>query len=441
MTRFVTILALVLATGTLSACPDDDDTSTDTGVDTSDYTGADTGMDTGTPDVPDDADPDVPDDTGPDVEADTEADVPEDVDPDVSDVVEPQWPAAPALGTQIDRMGRPGITTALIGTFDGDAAAAGALKDSYNVAAAADWGSFLPEIAANLAIYDSLDTVCGNQLLAAAPPAAADTYLGLAGALADDQLYVNTTGPTCTTYLAVEANATGVVPNDDCGGRALGFDVMDVTYSVLAIGALAGVGDDIDADDGTPSADFPFLDAPGEPVIPTPDPPALGAAIDRMGRPAISTALVGTFSGDAAVSGPMKDAYNVAAAADWADYLAEIAANLAIYDSLDTLCGNQLLAGDPGTATTYSTLAGALADDQLYVNTSSTSCGQYLAVEADATGILANADCGGRGLAYDVIDTTYSALAAGILAGVGDGIDADDGTFSATFPYLDVPGN
>src|SRR5438045_6193332 len=43
-----------------------------------------------------------------------------------------------------------------------------------------------------------------------------------------------------------------------------------------------------------------------------PAPPALGAQIDRMGRPAINTALNNTFNADAASKGKAKDAYNAA---------------------------------------------------------------------------------------------------------------------------------
>ena len=67
----------------------------------------------------------------------------------------------------------------------------------------------------------------------------------------------------------------------------------------------------------------------------------------------------------------------------------------------------------------------------------SLTCGQYLGVEANAVGIP-NADCGGRTPEYDVIDTTYSVLAAGVLSGVSDGIVAD-GKVTTTFPFLAPP--
>jgi hypothetical protein len=172
-------------------------------------------------------------------------------------------PPVPTLGTMIDRMGRPAINTALNHTFDANATTTGSAKDNYNSSAQASWAGFSAEMAANLAILDSLDTNCGNQLLAGAT-VAAGRYNTLAGVLADDQLWVNTASTTCGQYLAVEANAVNAVPNNDCGGRAPSYDVIDTSYSVLAAGALSGVGDDInaDSDGGHSNTAFPFLSSP-----------------------------------------------------------------------------------------------------------------------------------------------------------------------------------
>ena len=126
-------------------------------------------------------------------------------------------PAPPALGRQIDRMGRAGVNTALTDPFNLNKTAADAVKDQYNAAPQSQWASYAPRIAGNLAILDSLDTVCGNQILAGST-ASAGRYNTLAGVLADDQIYVNTDSGTCTQYLAVEANAIGI-RNGDCGGR------------------------------------------------------------------------------------------------------------------------------------------------------------------------------------------------------------------------------
>jgi hypothetical protein len=178
-------------------------------------------------------------------------------------------------------------------------------------------------------------------------------------------------------------------------------------------------------------------------------PPTLGVEIDRMGRPAINTALtnpfdtLGTITGDQA-----KDEYNAnSTPANWAKYVGSptagyFAGNLAIFDSLDTVCGNQVAAaGGAPSATTYAGLATVFADDQLFVNTGSSTCALYLGVELNATGIFANTDCGGRTPLEDVIDETYSALAVGQPSGVTDGVPQDnDGTASLTaFPFVTTP--
>lgn len=171
-----------------------------------------------------------------------------------------------------------------------------------------------------------------------------------------------------------------------------------------------------------------------------PPPPVLGAMIERMGRPAINTAANNTFNADMAAKDAAKDAYNQSPSANWAGFAPEVAKNLAILDSLDATCGNQLLAGPMAVAGRYDTLASVLADDRLWVNSNGASCGAYLAVEANATGILPNMDCGGRTLKYDVIETSYSVLAAGALTGVDDTITADPvKTGGTAFPYLAAP--
>jgi len=178
------------------------------------------------------------------------------------------FPAPPTLGTtQIDRMGRPAINTALNNVFEPMTTVSGPAKDAYNAKSdPTTWSTFKTEAAKNLAVFDSLDTVCGNQLLATLPDGglgtAAGTYDALAGALSDDRVYTNAGAAACTTYLAVEANATGVILNSDCGGRTLAYDVIDVTYSVVAVGATTGVTDGIGADTlKTGGTTFPYLSA------------------------------------------------------------------------------------------------------------------------------------------------------------------------------------
>jgi Domain of unknown function (DUF4331) len=185
----------------------------------------------------------------------------------------PTTPAPPTLGAQIDRMGRPGVNTALTDPFDiVTGKTEDSVKDAYNAESdPTKWATeFQAYINTSLAILDSLDSTatvegCGNQLLYSATATGKAKYDPLASVLVDDRLYLNTKVPAggtlnCTQYLGVEANAKGVT-NSDCGGRALTYDVIDTTYSVLAIGALTGVSDGI-ASDSTFSTTFPFLAPP-----------------------------------------------------------------------------------------------------------------------------------------------------------------------------------
>ena len=141
--------------------------------------------------------------------------------------------------------------------------------------------------------------------------------------------------------------------------------------------------------------------------------------IDRMGRPAIATALI-----DLLTSTGAKDRYNESAdPTTWvAEFQAEISKNLTILDSLDGVMGNALIDAD--------TLARVLADDVLLINTSIASCDDYLAVEVGF-----NQQCGGRTLQRDVIDDTFSvAIGPGVSDNVGD-----DSVYLGQFPFLGVP--
>jgi hypothetical protein len=175
-------------------------------------------------------------------------------------------PPKPTLGaTQMDRMGRAGVNTALTDPFDiVSGMTPNQVKDAYNALTdPSTWSAhFKGNISTNLAILDSLDTVCGNQLLAG-PSAVAGRYDTLAGVLVDDRLYVRTDKTTCATYLGVEANAVGLT-NDDCGGRTPLYNTIDVTYSALAIGQFSGVTNGFTSDsEGNPNATtFPFLGSP-----------------------------------------------------------------------------------------------------------------------------------------------------------------------------------
>ncbi|HEY1958058.1 MAG TPA: hypothetical protein VGH28_20695 [Polyangiaceae bacterium] len=168
-----------------------------------------------------------------------------------------------------------------------------------------------------------------------------------------------------------------------------------------------------------------------------PAPPTLKTQVDRMGRPAINTALNHAFDSTSA-AGTAKDAYNADKnVSGWAAaYTPEFEHNLAILDGLDQTCGNQVGYSNGS----YAALAGLTADDRLYIDTSVATCTTYLGVELKALGITQTADCGGRKLSYDVIDETYSAVAAGTLSGVTDNVGPVAAkTNGTTFPYLAAP--
>ncbi len=167
-------------------------------------------------------------------------------------------------------MGRPAINTALTDPFDTlEPTTIDEAKNAYNSAGdVALWGTskdggFVPWIAGNLAILDSLDGVCGNQLLAAAdvdagPPGNAETvpptrYGTLAALVGDDQLYVDTTADVIAescSFLGAELEAVQVVPTgtpplyygSNCGGRQPTEDVIDVEYNALAGSGPVGAG-------------------------------------------------------------------------------------------------------------------------------------------------------------------------------------------------------
>jgi len=179
-------------------------------------------------------------------------------------------PPVPALGTQIDRAGRPAVSTALSNRFadptDPDVIAA---KAAYNADGdVAGWqAAYSAGFAASLAIFDGADTMCGNQLLAAEANAdgtiPADRYSGLAGILADDRLYVFADAGGCG-YLGVEGWIVGgMMGAPPCGGRMLGNDIIETSYSVLVAGMFDGIDDTITEDSATHSDTvFPFLAAP-----------------------------------------------------------------------------------------------------------------------------------------------------------------------------------
>lgn len=202
---------------------------------------------------------------------------------------------------------------------------------------------------------------------------------------------------------------------------------------------------------------------------PIPPPPALGAQIDRMGRPLIGTALIGAFA-PAQDQAAMRDAYNRAPdPASWATTMistgttiaAEMEHNLAVFDAFDigvmTIpnagCGNAVRYQSPALPSSYRVTADLFADDELFVDTAITSCPIYLALEMQyattGAGTKMHTACGGRTPSHDVVDLTYSMLAAG-RSGVDpstsdgaptihDGVAAHTDIKESVFPFLGTP--
>lgn len=200
-------------------------------------------------------------------------------------------PAAPTLGAQIDRMARPAVNTALVAPLETNATLKTAKKDKYNQAsnpmtwattnldAAVPTNVIVREFANNIAVFDVLDkglgTVpdpdgCGNAALYTGP-AGPNSYINLAGVLADDELYLDTTKGSCAIYLSLEVEVAAGVPHTQCGGRTLTMDVVDFSYSLLAAGVSGfdpannfapRVGDGVAPHTDVNNDNFPFLGAP-----------------------------------------------------------------------------------------------------------------------------------------------------------------------------------
>jgi hypothetical protein len=166
-------------------------------------------------------------------------------------------PGHPPLdeGVVIDRMGRALTANALIGTFDTEEAS-NARKEQYNRAPEEVWVMFAPDLAETLPIYDGFDGICGNQWLADRH-AGLGRYVKLAVLLAEDRIWVNSLARKCEHSFGVELHA------GDCGGRAPGYDAVDVFRSLLVNGKSSGVEDGVPKDDREHSdREFPFLAPP-----------------------------------------------------------------------------------------------------------------------------------------------------------------------------------
>lgn len=208
--------------------------------------------------------------------------------------------------------------------------------------------------------------------------------------------------------------------------------------STLALGmscvALGSCNDDGDTDTAALRAEG-ALGKANRPII------AAGSRIDRAGRPAITAALISTFNPEGRET--VRAAYNRSGQFN-EDFRETIEQSLGVLDGLDEVCGNQLLSDTAAeNEPRYSPLASVLLDDQLYVHSDRVAVPTvYLGLEAE---LVLGADTvsgggGGRAPGDDVIERSYSVLAAGLLAGVDDGVDADDERHDPEeFPFLAEP--
>ncbi|MEO8621384.1 MAG: hypothetical protein ABI625_09985, partial [bacterium] len=175
----------------------------------------------------------------------------------------------------------------------------------------------------------------------------------------------------------------------------------------------------------------------------TPPMPTLGTQIERTARPLIKNGLVGGPLAPDSVSNRRKESYNRVARIGWAQFSGNIQETLGLYDGFDGNCGNQWLVDRKADALArYQPLAKMLADDRLWVNSASTVCTQFLAVELTAFGTpgASSTDCGGRTPTYDANNIFRSLLVNGKAAGVDDGLTRDEKASSTTnFPFLAAP--
>lgn len=231
----------------------------------------------------------------------------------------------------------------------------------------------------------------------------------------------------------------------------------------------AGPADAGSADAGEVADAVVPVDAP-DAGMEIPPPPALGPQLARRGRAAVKETMIGTFEDDATTRAAMRDAYDRAPdPAAWRETVLapgvtierELMTNFAIFDAVDrdllltdrtlTGCGNVFrYSPPPGPATSYLGAAAIFADDQLYLDTARPTCDVYLDLEIEhaSAGDIAHASCGGRTPSRDVIDATYSVLAAGLdaldrqadFAGrITDGAPVHQDIQETTFPFLGPP--
>jgi hypothetical protein len=306
-------------------------------------------------------------------------------------------------------------------------------------------------IVCHFAAANSVNCKVGNLDAASGDPTNPDGLVGrnhrfrVYAALRDDPFYNNVKGLLGAYQTAATAIKNGAVV--DAAGCAH-FD-----------GATAqAIGDQMGHTDGGPaknllynwtvsaiviSVDLSAVSKGGKLLAVWGTTSLSGKPLDRMALPFVGNTLLGVapFSTDDA-SGVLRQEYNEALPTTSARFLAALQKGLAFQDSLDGKCGNQLFAGASESSSRYLALAKVFADDRLWVNSASSVCTQFFAVElASLTGQKTlSKDCGGRTPTYDTSNVWRSLLIAGTTTGVSDGLHQDEHPPSATvFPFLAPP--
>jgi hypothetical protein len=164
--------------------------------------------------------------------------------------------------------------------------------------------------------------------------------------------------------------------------------------------------------------------------------------INRVGRPLTKNALLGLLAADE-VADALKEEWNASTPSTSKKFMPAVEKGLAIYDAFDGKCGNQLLASQKvAPAKRYRAFASVLTDDRLWVNSASSVCTQFFAVELASVAhqsALQN-DCGGRTPNYNASNIWRSLLVNGTSVGIDDGLDHDERQHSASvFPFLAAP--
>ncbi len=264
-------------------------------------------------------------------------------------------------------------------------------------------------------------------------------------ALRDDPFYNNLKG-LLGAYAAVSAAIKNGVPVDSAGcqkfngataktildqmGHTDGGPAQNLLYNWTASAIVISADLDVVSRGGALLAVWGTTSIAGKPL-------------DRMGLPFVKDTLLGSspFSTDDA-SGVRRKQFNAAQPMSSTGFIADIQKMLALQDALDGKCGNQLLAGPEESPSRYRTLAKLFAEDRLWVDSTSSVCTQFFAVEL--TSLRGREefshDCGGRSPTYDAANVWHALLIAGTTTGITDGLHQDEHPPSAAvFPFLAAP--